>query len=518
LLEFNQKPTEISGPPKQTIFIGFFVVFIALALARCWTNLPWCDEGWFYDTVYNFLTTGHTGTTILVAKGFPWEGIERYQFWQPPMFWLVDAAWLEVFGLSLAAFRSLSVVAGVVLLYCWYWLLRKFGAPRWVQLLAMAIIATDYAVVKAGSDGRMDMLAACLGLAGVTVYLKFRQTNFSLAVLLSQTLLCCGGLTHPMGGLPYLFMFACFFVTGKDWKRVSWTHLLLAAAPYVIGAVGWGLYISQDPITFRNVFFGSTLTGRMNTIFNPLMGVRNEIVLRYLKPFGLSSTFWIVKSKLLIPIVYLGSMVAVWLIPSLRREDFLRPFLMMWSCAALTLLFFDAQRNGTYMVHVFPLYGILLASLSWWIFKQNNWLRFPMGALLAGFILLQVGGSVYLIVKSPFRSQFEPAVAFVRAHSKPGDRVVGSGELGFGLGFNNVFDDKALGYYVDKKPDVIVLSDAYREWFDSARLHQPEVYQFDMNRMSEYQLAFRNETYEVYLPRSSESAHEERPIIGLAQD
>jgi len=288
-------------PGGNRVFLCFFAAFVALAYARCWTNLPWCDEGWFFDTVYNLLTKGHTGTTVLVAKGFPWEGIERYQYWQPPLFWIIDGAWLKIFGLSLVAYRSLSVVAGVNLLFCWSWIMRHFQVPRPVQLLAMAILCTDYAVVKAGSDGRMDMLAASLGLAGVTVYLKLRETKFTWAVLLSQILICCGGLTHPMGGIPYMFMFGWFLVSGKDWRRLRWIHLPLAAAPYLIGAAGWGTYIMQDPETFKKIFLGSNVKGRMDGVLNPFLAVRSEIVYRYLEPFGLRASFWVVKSKLLIP-------------------------------------------------------------------------------------------------------------------------------------------------------------------------------------------------------------------------
>jgi 4-amino-4-deoxy-L-arabinose transferase-like glycosyltransferase len=494
---------ETPSRANQRVFLCFFLAFVTLAFARCWTNLPWCDEGWFFDTVYNLLTKGHTGTTVMVAKGFPWDGIERYQYWQPPLFWIIDAAWLKVFGLSLVAFRSISVVAGLVLLFCWYWLLRWSGAPRSVQLLAMAIIATDYAVVKAGSDGRMDMLAASFGLAGITVYLKLRETRFTWAVLVSQTLLCFGGLTHPMGGLPYVGMFVYFFVSGKDWKRVRLIHVLLAAVPYLAGAAGWASYILQDPVTFRKIFFGSNVHGRMDGIYNPLLAVRSEIVSRYLEPFGLRSSFWVVKSKLVIPAVYLCAMLAVWATPALRRKQFLRPFLAMWSVAALTLLFFDAQRNGTYMVHVFPLYGILLASLVWWLWNRAGRMqRIPIAAFVAGFLLLQIGGSAYLIATNPFRHQYQPVIEFVQKHARPGDRVVGSGELGFGLGFDNLYDDKALGYYVNQKPDLIILSPRYRAWFEAERVPEPEVYRFVMNRLEEFQLAYRTNAFEVYLPRA----------------
>lgn len=489
-------------PGGNRVFLCFFAAFVALAYARCWTNLPWCDEGWFFDTVYNLLTKGHTGTTVLVAKGFPWEGIERYQYWQPPLFWIIDGAWLKIFGLSLVAYRSLSVVAGVSLLFCWFWIMRHFEVPRSVQLLAMAILCTDYAVVKAGSDGRMDMLAASLGLAGVTVYLKLRENHFTWAVVLSQILICCGGLTHPMGGIPYMIMFGWFFVSGKDWRRVRWIHLPLAAAPYMIGAAGWGAYILQDPETFKRIFLGSNVKGRMDGVFNPFLAVRNEVVYRYLEPFGLRATFWVVKSKLLIPAVYLCVALAVWATPSLRREKWLRPFLTMWTIAALTLLFFDAQRNGTYMVHVFPLYGILLASFAYWLWSRAGTLpRCLIGAVLTGFVLLQISGSAYLIATNPLRRQYQPVVEFVKQHAKPGDRVVGSGELGFGLGFDGLYDDKALGYYVNQRPDLIVVSKRYREWFEYIRKPEPEVYSFVMSRLDEFQPAFHTDAFEVYLPR-----------------
>src|SRR5436189_55453 len=117
------------------IFMG--IVFLTLAFSRCWANLPWCDEGWFFDSVYNLLTKGHTGMTVMESKGFPWEGIERHQFWQPPLHLVVDALWLKVFGLTLFAYRALSTAAGIVWLLCWYYLLHHFEFPRAVMLLSM---------------------------------------------------------------------------------------------------------------------------------------------------------------------------------------------------------------------------------------------------------------------------------------------------------------------------------------------------------------------------------------------
>ena len=99
--------------PLDRMVWASVLVFAALALGRCWTGLPWVDEGWFFDPVYNWLTHGHTGTTVMEAKGFPWEGIERYQYWQPPFHLVVDAIGLKILGLNLFGFRALSALAGM---------------------------------------------------------------------------------------------------------------------------------------------------------------------------------------------------------------------------------------------------------------------------------------------------------------------------------------------------------------------------------------------------------------------
>lgn len=493
--------TSLLSSSKVFVFMG--VAFMALALGRCWSSLPWCDEGWFFDSVYNWLTKGYAGTTVIEGKGFPWEGIERYQFWQPPMHLIVDAAWLKIFGLTLFAFRALSTAAAMVWLLCWYYLLRYFKFPRAVMLLSMLFLTTDFAIVTTASDGRMDMLAATFGMAGLVAYLRFREPRFSLAVFLSQTLIVCGGLTHPMAGLVYLGSVIYFFVRNRDWRHIGALHIALAAVPYIVGAAGWGAYIMQDPQLFRKIFFGVNVSGRMNGFLNPVKALHDEILNRYLAPFGLYAHSWVVKSKLAIPIVYLCGAVTVFLTGLWRRLTYLQPIFGMWMICCFCFVFFDAQRNGTYMVHIIPEYVILLATVICWLWRKTAFARPVLVTFVACFVLLQVGGSAYLLATSPYSRDYRPVVDFVRQHSKAGDRIVGSAEFGFGLGFDNVHDDIALGYFVNRKPDVIILDKRYQDWYDAQSAKNPAVYRFTRHRLDdEFQLVFRNNIYRVYLPRS----------------
>jgi len=488
----------------RLVIASLFAVFVALALARCWTNLPWCDEGWFFDPVYNWLVHGSTGTPVMVGKGFPWEGVELHQYWQPPLHLIVDAIWLKIFGLSLVAFRSLSTFAGIFLLISWSFLLRYFEVPLAVRLLALTFIATDYAVVRAASDGRTDMLAASFGLGAVALYLRFRESNFTLAVLLSQILVVCGGLTHPIGGVVYLVLLTYFFCTRRDWTKVKPFHIALALLPYVIGAICWGIYIEKDPQLFRKIFLGSSASGRLGGMRNPFVAIRREIQFRYLTPFGLYGQGWVLKTKLLIPLIYLTSAAFVWAIPGVRRQRYLRPFLAIWTICIVMVFLVDNQRNGTYMVHLLPSYAVLLASLLYWIYHRTNTMRPLLVLFAACFIALQAGGSLYIIFTDPYKHQYQAVTNYVLEHAHPGDRIVGTSELGFGIGFDRLRDDEALGYYVGKKPDIIILNPRYEDYFRGVQ--GTPVYDFVQRRLEDFQPVYGTPSFEVYLPKSSSIA------------
>lgn len=494
-------------PIYKRPFPWILLLFVVLAGARIFNNLPWCDEGWFFDPVYNWITKGHTGTTIEEATGLPWKGIERHMYWQAPMHLLVHSLWLRIFGLNIYAFRACSLFAGLVALFCWRYLLKYIQLPSVILNLSLVLIATDYAFVRTGSDGRIDMIASAFGLCAVVSYLHLRERNYTLAVLVSQTFAVCGGLTHPMGGLLYLAYIAFFFFMRRDWQRLRWIHLPIAAAPYLVGAACWGAYIMQEPETFKKLFLGVSAAGRLTGILRPLPSLQNEIYVRYLIPNGWTGESMALKIKTLIPLVYFAGIIAAIGIPAVRRLPHMRALLALWAIAFLGMYILDNQRNGTYLCHIFPLYAAILATVLYWMYQSRNVLLRPLSALvLTGFLLLQIGGSAYIIYTSPFQNDFMAAVRFAEQHAKPGsDHIIGSPEMGFGLGFDNVLDDASLGYFNHKRPVVIIMDARLRHWMDSFSVSHPDAYRFARDRLNnEFQLAYAHGTHEVYVPNSAE--------------
>jgi hypothetical protein len=480
----------------RLVTFGLCALFVLLAIGRARTSLPWVDEGYFYDSFYNWIQHGHTGASVVESKGLPWEGIERHQYWQPPLLLIWATAWLKVFGLSLIAFRSLAIFAGVWFLASWIYLLQYFAVPCGLRNLALLFITTDYAVVRAGSDGRPDMLSAAFGLAAFTLYLRFRERNFTLAVFLSQLLGVCAGLTHPIGAVIGLGFVLYFFITEGDWHKLKLIHLPLALLPYAVGVAGWSAYILQDPESFRKIFFGSAASGRLSGLAHPFLSIQHEIVIRYLTPYGLLGHSLALKLKLLIPFIYASGALLAWTIPSVRRQKFLKPFLAMWAIACAAAFAIDNQRNGTYLVDLFPHYAVLLAAVLWWLYRKVRWRQILAMAAAAAFAALQIGGTLYVILTNPYQRQYQPVVNYVLLHTNPGDRIVGSSELGFGIGFDRVHDDLPLGYYVNKTPTLIVWNSRYQAWFDAAQ--GSAAGDFVRKRLSGFHKVFETAEFQVY--------------------
>ena len=103
-----------------------------------------------------------------------------------------------------------------------------------------------------------------------------------------------------------------------------------------------------------------------------------------------------------------------------------------------------------------------------------------------------------------YEARYVPAVDFLRKHAAPDAFIMGSAELGFGLGFDrNLVDDIQLGAISGKKPDFIVVEENYSSIFASFKSERPHVYKFINNRlMQEFQPVYSHFDYRIYTRRS----------------
>ena len=195
------------------------------------------------------------GTPVLGGTGTWLAGVAQHTYWTMPLYALVQTPWYFIFGFNIITQRLLTFCCGLALLFCVYWLVKKLST-EWAAVVSVVLIGCDYEFVKQSALGRMDMLCALLGFAGLALYVNLRETRFREAVLLSNTAAAASCMTHPCGVLGLTSLWAVMFYL--DRKRLTWKEIGLAAAPYVVALALWGIYISRAPADFLTQMQGNT--------------------------------------------------------------------------------------------------------------------------------------------------------------------------------------------------------------------------------------------------------------------
>ena len=485
------------------VILPILLVFVALAIFCAHTNLPWSDEAWFASPAFNLITKGNFGTSVLdPTASFRTNnltGIHEHTYWIVPLFPLVEAAWFRATGYGLMQVRYLSIVWGLVALWAWYRMLKILTGDERVAVLAMGLMAIDFTFVWTSSVGRMDMMCAALGGAGLTAFLIMRERNFTRAVLVSQSLIVAAGLSHPMPA-----GYACGLLALTlywDRKRIRPLHVLVAAAPYVAGAIGWGFYIMRAPHDFM-LQFGGNAAERGLPLNNPLAIIHSQVVVRFLQMFGMApDTRGFSHIKILILAAYAAGVLGVVLDREIRRRRSTRSLLLVSGVTLLVMIALDREAQHQYLIH-FVLWMISLTAVvgvSWWDRRTV-----PRGALVTVLLLVclvQVATIGRRVSQRAYSTLYLATTGYLKAHAQGKDVIMGSAELAFQLGYaDNLVDDPRLGFRSGKRPNFIVIDkNRYAEWIPQYEQREPETYRYVHGMMDrEFHQVLENDAYRVY--------------------
>lgn len=489
-----------------------FLAYLLLVSGSIRTFLPWCDEGWFADPAYNLITRGSLGTSVLDPSGTfstfrnaRLEGLDRHTYWIMPVHPLLQAAWYKLAGFGLFQMRALSALAGAVALFAWFVVVRRLTGDPTVALAAFALLAVDFQFVWAASVGRMDILCVGFGLAALAVYLTLRETHFRTAVLASNTLLAAALFTHPNSIL--LFFDLCLLALWFDRRRLRPAVLALAAAPYLAGLAGWGLYILQSPPDFLSQFSANAqASNRYAVLLAPWNAVRDEFLLRYGQHFGLPPySAGASRLKLFVLACYFGAALLALALPGIRRDRRARPLLLIAFGHILLLPLIDGFHKFLYLVYVMPAWTVLLALVLVHLWRKRPVPRAALAALAAALVLVQAGVLVYRMRQDPYHNRYLAAARFLKAHAGPGQVIMGSSELGFELGFGpRLVDDYRLGFRSGRHPDFVAVDEPrYAEWIARLQESDPAAYRHTRGLLAKYTLVYDRAGYRIYAaPRS----------------
>jgi 4-amino-4-deoxy-L-arabinose transferase-like glycosyltransferase len=501
----SRRPATVWLAATAAALVLFLILSIGLSLSR----VPICDEGWYTSPALSLLAGTGMGSPVLESAGSYLKGIEKYTYWIMPLHGIVQAPWFWVFGSGLRSARMLSVVAGLMALLCWFYVIRKVTAGRTVALLGLFLISIDATVLIVASTGRSDMLSAAFGAAALASYLALRENHLRWALFGGHAFAVASGLTHPNGGLvavPSLLFLQFYF----DRHRFRWPHLVPMVLPYAIGAAAWSVYVVRAPEFFWAQFSGNS-AGRLWPLKSPLVALKREITDRFLPAYGLMpDAHRITKLRLVVLAIYLAGVAGLLWPRAIRRRPEARVIAGLIAIALFVLAFLEGAKQPWYLIHLTWLLAAAVAvSYTWHSRQRPSWRPAMLGAL-ALLILIDTGYAAGLIAQRSYAAIYQPVIAVLQREMRPGQSVIGSAELGFGLGFDRVKDDANLGYYSGRRPDFIVIDPNYRAHLaELARTSSPVYRTLENMLATEYQSIYSNRNYSVY-------ARIEQPLPRLA--
>ncbi len=362
------------------------LVFLALTIGESLTQCPWMDEGMFADVAFNFRNFGHLGSSVLDPYGYQeLPGVHQYTYWQFPVYFLALGTWLRVVPATVVWMRLFSVVWGCIFVASWFVLVRSLSRRDSLALLVASVIALDYSLLVTASNGRMDMLCAGLGLAGLASYFWFRDSKWPVGVLLAACFGAASLFTHPMGAVMNVAIVAMVLL---DWRRIKWVGIVAASVPYLIGIACCLYYIQQAPDLFHAQSRAASQY-RVSGVGIILHNIFNDWSHRYL--FYYYTTYsGINKLKIAALLFPVCGTIGLLADRNLRSQPLGERLLLLLLIGYVGVAVVDNQKFGNYLVFTLP---VAAACAGVWLYAQ--WQKRGRGRLLAsGLLIVSVGATV----------------------------------------------------------------------------------------------------------------------------
>ena len=402
---------------RAALAVGWAALLVALAmLAR--SPLVWRDEMQFASLSYSWLHGGSGAPTIYAEDPrFPMS-----TFFYGPTFFAAGAAAFKLLGFSVASFRLVSWLGGLLLAWSAAALTRALGGSRNWSAACWLLVLLSPELGSTLSNGRMDTLAVAGELGGLVLLLRGLQSrraglSWGLSAL-AGVAWTCALLTTPRA----LQFFAGLALCAPLWLRAprpQWQKFVVcfSLAGLITGAgqCVWLLTQGETPLSWLRYLGYISSFCRHYTIIGGFRVIRPTM-------------FW-----LLTPLVSLGLAVLLLARGKAWRRVWDEGPALVWVVAAFVfqglLTFLNTPRPESY-----PLYwglpwlvtALALVSASRSLTTEVS-AQVCLGALLLAACLF--GGARLLKITEvaaawPGRNP-QLLEDFARQHIPPGSRVAG---------------------------------------------------------------------------------------------
>lgn len=387
-----------------SVFFGAFVVcFVCLQLLTLSVSpLPWFDETLFASIAWQWANNGSLAPQVAIFT--------EVKVYGPIYFWLTGSSF-QLFGLGIASFRWVNLLAGVAVAWLGSGLFRQLYQhwqsnmhhwARW-QKAWWVLLLTDPLYYLVLHEGRMDLTALSFALASIYILMPVLLKSQALPwyrVWLSGVLVALAALTTPR--VCFIFV-PLLLVLLWQWHK-QWGRLLVWGASIVSVYALW-IFTAFDSIQdFANTYLGQSQV------------IKASLVGWYLGGVGYIPRH----SYLLIVIALLVSLFLLW---QQRSKLLIAPIGIFIGSIAL---FYPLIRDyGQYSVFILPFYYLLVLYGLSQLPTGRYYVKYVPLVLLAVFNLGYFTLKNAQVLASLPQRQPAPITQFVQQYIPKGSRVIG---------------------------------------------------------------------------------------------
>ena len=207
----------------RPIQLAAFVLVVAAYIAVRFWHLT--DSCLWFDEIFSVHAAEHSWDTIL--------SFVALDLIHPPLFYVLLKLWIAAGGESLFWLRLFPVMFAVVSLVPFILFLRELKQNRWVEILALFLLAVNGSLIKYAQEVRMYSFLMCLALFSMWLFTQYFVKGKSFLPLVVVNLLLV--YTHYFGWFVILAEIAAVLI----FQRIKLRRILIMFAIEFVSFIPW---------------------------------------------------------------------------------------------------------------------------------------------------------------------------------------------------------------------------------------------------------------------------------------
>jgi len=268
--EHKISPIQGSPPPKLRFLV---IIVLVVGVFFRFVNIDH-KVYWFDETFTSLRISGYTESQVVsqVCNGqeIGVEDLQKYQrltpekslvdtvkslaiedSQHPPLYYLIVRLWVQKFGSSVAAIRSLSALISLIAFPCIYWLCLELFESSLVGLVALTLLAVSPIHVLFAQEARQYSLWTVTILLSSASLLRAMRLNTTFSWGIYAITLALNLYTFLLSGLVAIGHLIYVFITDNFQLSKRFLNYLLASIAGILIFTPWLLSVISNSSRFQ---------------------------------------------------------------------------------------------------------------------------------------------------------------------------------------------------------------------------------------------------------------------------